>query len=235
MGQKVNPNSIRLGINKTWKSKWYVDPREYAGTLHEDLKLRKILNECPETKNGEIAEVEIIRHPQRITLIIHTARPGVIIGTKGATIEKIGSMLQKAAGKKIQIKIKEIKRPETNAQLISENIARQLKARSSFRKTMKMAINGAMKAGVQGVKVKVSGRLGGAEMSRTESYMEGRVPLHTLRANIEYGFSESHTTFGAIGVKVWVFAGEVFRRDKKEDAGVLVKKRKEKEKVGSRS
>jgi small subunit ribosomal protein S3 len=235
MGQKVNPNSIRLGINKTWKSKWYVDPREYASTLHEDLKLRKILNDCPETKNGEIAEVEIIRHPQRITLVIHTARPGVIIGTKGASIEKIGSMLQKAAGKKIQIKIKEIKRPETNAQLISENIARQLKARSSFRKTMKMAINGAMKAGVQGVKVKVSGRLGGAEMSRTESYMEGRVPLHTLRANIEYGFSESHTTFGAIGVKVWVFAGEVFRRDKKEDAGVLVKKRKENEKVGSRS
>ncbi len=235
MGQKVNPNGLRLGINKTWKSKWFVDPREYAATLHEDLRLRKILDGCQEAKNAEIAEVEIIRHPQRITLVIHTARPGVIIGTKGATIEKIGVLLQKAAGKKIQLKIKEIKRPEVNAQLISENIARQLKARSSFRKTMKMAINGAMKAGVQGVKVRVSGRLGGAEMSRTEGYREGRVPLHTLRANIEYGFSEAFTTFGAIGVKVWVFAGEVFRRDKKEDAGALVKKRKDREKVGSRS
>ena len=240
MGQKVNPNGLRLGINKTWKSKWYVDPREYAATLHEDLKLRKILSECPETKSAEIAEVEIIRHPQRITLVIHTARPGVIIGTKGATIEKIGTMLQKAAGKKVQLKIKEIKRPEVNAQLISENIARQLKARASFRKTMKMAINGAMKAGVQGVKVKIAGRLGGAEMSRTEGYMEGRVPLHTLRANIEYGFAEAFTTFGAIGVKVWVFSGEVFKKDRKEDAGVLVKKRrevglKEKEKAGTRS
>ena len=235
MGQKVNPNGIRLGINKTWKSKWYVDPREYAATLHEDLKLRRILDVCQEAKNAEIAEVEIIRHPQRITLVIHTARPGVIIGTKGATIEKIGTMLQKAAGKKIQLKIKEIKRPEVNAQLISENIARQLKARSSFRRTMKMAISGAMKAGVQGVRVKVSGRLGGAEMSRTESYREGRVPLHTLRANIEYGFTEAFTTFGTIGVKVWVFSGEVFRRDKKEDAGALVRKRREREKVGSRS
>jgi small subunit ribosomal protein S3 len=235
VGQKVNPNGLRLGINKTWKSKGFVDPREYAATLHEDLRLRKILDGCQEAKNAEIAEVEIIRHPQRITLVIHTARPGVIIGTKGATIEKIGVLLQKAAGKKIQLKIKEIKRPEINAQLISENIARQLKARSSFRRTMKMAISGAMKAGVQGVKVRVSGRLGGAEMSRTEGYREGRVPLHTLRANIEYGFSEAFTTFGAIGVKVWVFAGEVFRRDKKEDAGALVKKRKDREKVGSRS
>ena len=241
MGQKVNPNGLRLGINKTWKSKWYVDPREYAATLHEDLKLRRILNDCPETKSAEIAEVEIIRHPQRITFVIHTARPGVIIGTKGATIEKIGLMLQKAAGKKVQLKIKEIKRPEVNAQLISENIARQLKARASFRKTMKMAINGAMKAGVQGVKVKIAGRLGGAEMSRTEGYMEGRVPLHTLRANIEYGFAEAFTTFGAIGVKVWVFSGEVFKKDRKEDAGVLVKKQrkevgpKDKEKAGTRS
>jgi small subunit ribosomal protein S3 len=235
VGQKVNPNGIRLGINKTWKSKWYVDPRDYAATLHEDLCLRRILAGCPEAKSAEIAEVEIIRHPQRITLLIHTARPGVIIGTKGATIEKIGAMLQKAAGKKIQLKIKEIKHPETNAQLIAENIARQLKARSSFRRTLKMAINGAMKAGVQGVRVRVSGRLGGAEMSRTEGYREGRVPLHTLRANIDYGFTEAHTTFGAIGVKVWIFAGEVYRRDKKEDAGVLVRKRKEREKEHSRS
>ena len=231
MGQKVNPNGIRLGINKTWKSKWYVDPREYADTLHEDLRLRKVLADCAEAKSAEIAEVEIIRHPQRITLLIHTARPGVIIGTKGTTIEKIGSMLQKVTtgNKKIQLKIKEIKRPETNAQLVAENIARQLKARSSFRRTLKMAISGAMKAGVQGIKVRVSGRLGGAEMSRTEGYREGRIPLHTLRANIDYGFTEAYTTFGAIGVKVWIFAGEVFRRDKKEDAGAIVRKRREKE------
>ncbi len=235
MGQKVNPNGLRLGINKTWKSKWYVDPREYAATLHEDLRLRKILDECPESKNAEIAEVEIIRHPQRITLVIHTARPGVIIGTKGATIEKIGSRLQKGADKKIQLKIKEIKRPETNAQLISENIARQLKARMSFRRVMKMAISNAMKAGVLGIRVRVSGRLGGSEMSRTEGYREGRVPLHTLRANIDYGFSEAYTTFGAIGVKVWVFGGEVYRRDKKEDAGALVRKRRERDKVEARS
>jgi small subunit ribosomal protein S3 len=237
VGQKVNPIGIRLGINKTWKSKWYVDPREYANTLHEDLRLRRILVDCPEAKSAEIAEVEIIRHPQRITLLIHTARPGVIIGTKGATIEKIGAMLQKAAGKKIQLKIKEIKRPETNAQLIAENIARQLKARSSFRRTLKMAVNGAMKAGVQGVRVRVSGRLGGAEMSRTEGYREGRVPLHTLRANIDYGFAEAHTTFGAIGVKVWVLVRDEFSSEKKEDAGALVRKRREssKEKEHARS
>jgi len=235
VGQKVNPNGIRLGINKTWKSKWYVDPREYASTLHEDLHLRKVLANCTEAKSAEIAEVEIIRHPQRITLLIHTARPGVIIGTKGATIEKIGSTLQKATAgnKKIQLKIKEIKRPETNAQLIAENIARQLKARSSFRRTLKMAISGAMKAGVQGIKVRISGRLGGAEIARTEGYREGRIPLHTLRANIDYGFAESFTTFGAIGVKVWVFAGEIFRRDKKEDAGALVRKRRDKEQARS--
>jgi len=228
VGQKVHPVGLRLGINKTWKSKWFVDPREYAPTLHEDLRLRKILASLPETKNAEVAEVEIIRHPQRITLIIHTARPGVIIGTKGASIEKIGSVLQKEAGKKIQIKIKEIKRPETNAQLIAANIARQLLARVSFRKALKTAISNAMKAGVQGIKVRISGRLGGAEMSRTETIMEGRVPLHTLRANIDYGFDEAFTTFGAIGVKVWVFTGDVFRKDKKEDAGQLIKKKKEK-------
>ncbi|TVR56498.1 MAG: 30S ribosomal protein S3 [Spirochaetaceae bacterium] len=227
MGQKVNPFGLRLGINKTWKSKWYVDPREYANTLHEDLKLRRLLETLPETRSAEIADVEIIRHPQRITLVIHTSRPGVIIGTKGANIERIGTLLQKAAGKKIQIKIKEIKRPETDAQLIAINVARQLKSRASFRRTLKMAVNQSMKAGVLGVKIKVSGRLGGAEMSRTETQRDGQIPLHTLRANIDYGFSEAHTTFGAIGVKVWVFAGEILRREPREDAGALVRKRRE--------
>jgi len=226
VGQKVNPYGFRVGINKSWKSKWYVDPREYADTLHEDLKLRKMIDKLPETRSADIADVEIVRHPQRITLVIHTSRPGVIIGTKGANIEKIGVALQKAAGKKIQIKIKEIKRPETNGQLIALNVARQLKSRSSFRRTLKMAINGAMKAGVQGVKIKIAGRLGGAEMSRTESQMSGRVPLHTLRANIDYGFAEALTTFGTIGVKVWVFHGEILGHEKKEDAGLLLNKKR---------
>ncbi len=230
MGQKVNPVGLRLGVNKTWKSKWYVDPKEYANTLHEDLKLRKILLDCPEAKGAEIADIEIIRHPQRITVIIHTSRPGIIIGAKGANIEKIGLVLQKAAGKKIQIKIKEIKRPELNAQLIAENIARQLKSRGSFRKAMKSAISGGIKAGAQGVKVRISGRIGGAEIARSEWHKEGRIPLHTLRSDIDYGFAESNTTFGLIGVKVWVFNGEIYARDKKDDAGLLLKGKKEKEK-----
>ncbi len=228
MGQKVNPIGLRIGINKTWKSKWYVDPREYADTLHEDLLLRKTLFNCPETKGADISDIEIIRHPQRITVVIQTSRPGIIIGAKGSNIEKIGNRLQTIAGKKIQIKIKEIKQPESDAQIIALNIARQLKSRSSFRRTLKMAVNNAMKTGVQGIKIKVSGRLGGAEMSRTEQIKAGRVPLHTLRADIDYGFAEADTTFGVIGVKVWVFTGEVYKRDRKEDAGLLVKKQKEK-------
>ncbi len=227
MGQKVNPIGIRLGINKTWRSKWYVDPREYADTLHEDLKLRRLLDTLPETRNAELAEVEIVRHPQRITLVINTSRPGVIIGTRGANIEKIGQKLQKAAGKKLQIKIKEIKRPETNAQLIALNVARQLRSRASFRRTLKMGVAGAMKTGMQGIKIKVSGRLGGAEMSRTETQREGRGPLHTLRANIDYGFAEAKTTFGTIGVKVWAFHGEVLKYSRKEDAGALVRRQRD--------
>ena len=225
MGQKVNPIGLRLGINKTWKSKWYVDPRDYADTLHEDLLLRKELVKCPETRGAEISNVEIIRHPQRITIVIETSRPGIIIGAKGSNIEKIGARLQKVAGKKIQLKIKEVKQPDVNAQLIAQNIARQLKTRSAFRRTLKMAIANAMRGGVQGIKVKVSGRLGGSEMSRTEQYKDGRVPLHTLRANIDYGFAEADTTYGIIGVKVWVFNGEVYGNDRKEDAGLLVKKK----------
>ncbi len=236
MGQKVNPIGLRLGINKTWKSKWYVDPREYADTLHEDLEIRKVLNKCTETQGAEIADIEIIRHPQRITVIIHTARPGIIIGTKGTNIEKIGLRLQKIANKKIQIKIKEIKRPELNAQVVALNVAKQLKSRSSFRRALKMAVSSATKAGAQGIKIKIAGRLGGAEMARTEWHKEGRIPLHTLRSDIDYGFAEANTTFGIIGVKVWVFNGEVYSKDRKEDAGLLVKSKKEsKRKAPARS
>lgn len=228
MGQKVHPYGLRLGVNKTWKSRWYVDPREYAKTLHEDLKLRKALFELPETKGADIADLEIIRQPQRVTVIINTARPGVIIGAKGATIEKIGEQLQRLIDKKVAIKIKEIKKPDTDAQIVALNVARQLKNRGSFRKALKQSITNAMKNGAQGIKIKISGRLGGAEMARTMEMKEGRVPLQTLRADLDYGFAEAFTTYGAIGVKVWIFNGEIFERNTKEDAGVLVKKNMEK-------
>lgn len=224
MGQKVNPIGLRLGINKTWKSKWYVDPREYVDTLHEDLRLRKILNECPEVQGAEISSVEIIRKPQRITIVLTTSRPGIIIGSKGANVEKLGQRLQKISDKKVQIKIKEIKKPEVDAQLISASVAKQLTSRGSFRRSMKMAVTKAMQGGAQGVKIRLSGRLGGAEIARTEWMKEGRVPLHTLRSDIDYGFSQANTTFGAIGVKVWVFNGEIYERANKDDAGLLVKK-----------
>jgi len=236
VGQKVNPIGLRLGINKTWLSRWYADPREYADLLHEDLKIRKMVQTMPECKNADIAEIEIVRHPQRVTIVIHTARPGVIIGVKGANIEQIGVEIQKSITKKVQIKIKEIKRAETNATLVSQNVARQLMSRGSFRKALKQATSGAMKAGAQGVKIRVSGRLGGAEMSRTEEHKEGRVPLHTLRADIDYGFSEAHTTYGKIGVKVWVYNGMMYGHEQKEDAGALLKKqRRDRPERGERS
>jgi small subunit ribosomal protein S3 len=236
VGQKVNPTGLRLGINKTWGSRWYADPKEYANTLHEDIKLRAFIMAMPETKGADIAELEIIRHPQRITITIHTARPGVIIGVKGANIEKIGAELQKLVSKKIQIKIKEVRNADNNAQIIAQNIARQLLARSSFRRTMKQAIGNAIKKGnAQGVKVRLSGRLGGAEMSRTEESKEGRIPLHTLRADIDFGFAEAHTTFGSIGVKVWVYNGMKYGREPKEDAGALIRKRRDRVGMGARS
>ena len=224
MGQKVNPIGLRIGINKEWSSHWYVEPREYAKTLHEDLAIRRRLLELEETKGADISEIEIIRHPQRITLVIHSARPGVLIGTKGANIDKIGAQIQKVTQKKLQIKIKEIKKVDTNAQLVAQNIARQLENRQSFRRAMKSAIQNALKGGAQGCKVRLSGRLGGSDMSRTEELKDGRIPLHTLRADIDYGFAEANTTFGKIGVKVWIYQGMVYSKDKNEDAGQLARK-----------
>ena len=226
MGNKVSPIGLRLGINKDWKSHWYVDPRDYAKTLHEDLAIRRRIYELPETKGSEISEIEIVRHPQRVTVVIHTARPGVLIGVKGANIEQIGLRLQKMASKKINIKIKEIKKTDTNAQVVAQSVARQLENRGSFRKAIKMAVANAMKGGAQGCKIRVSGRLGGADMSRTEQHKDGRVPLHTLRADIDYGFAEALTTFGKIGVKVWIYQGMVYRSEKQEDAGQLVRKQR---------
>lgn len=224
MGQKVNPIGLRLGVNKTWKSKWYVDSKEYTETLHEDLLLRKTLLGCPEVQGADIADVEIIRKPQRVTIVITTSRPGIIIGSKGSNVEKLGARLQKISNKKVQIKIKEIKKPDGNAQLVAENVAKQLQSRGSFRRIMKMAVAKAMQSGVQGVKIKCSGRLGGAEIARSEWMKEGRVPLHTLRSDIDYGVATARTTFGAVGIKVWVFNGEIYEHAKKNDAGGLVKK-----------
>jgi small subunit ribosomal protein S3 len=224
VGQKVSPIGLRIGINKDWSSHWYVEPREYAKTLHEDLAIRRRLLELPETKGADISEIEIIRHPQRVTIVIHSARPGVLIGTKGANIDKIGAEIQKMTQKKLQIKIKEVKKVDTNSQIVAQNIARQLENRQSFRRSMKSAIQNALKSGAQGCKVRLSGRLGGADMSRTEELKEGRIPLHTLRADIDYGFAEANTTFGKIGVKVWIYQGMVYAQDKNEDAGQLAKR-----------
>jgi small subunit ribosomal protein S3 len=212
-----------------------VDPREYADTLHEDLKLRKALVECPEVQGAEISDVEIIRKPQRITIVITTSRPGIIIGSKGANVEKLGVRLQKLSDKKVQIKIKEIKKPEADAQLIALNVARQLVSRGSFRRSMKMAVSKAMQNGAQGVKIRLSGRIGGAEIARSEWMKEGRIPLHTLRSDIDYGFTTANTSFGVIGVKVWVYNGEIYDRAVKNDAGGLVKKPTKSDGVEARS
>lgn len=235
MGQKVNPIGLRIGINKTWKSKWYVDPREYADTLHEDLKLRKALMGSPEVAGAEISDLEIIRKPQRITMVITTSRPGVIIGSKGANVEKLGERLQKLTDKKIQIKIKEVKKPEADAQLIAMNVARQLVARGSFRRAMKIAVSKAMQSGAQGVKIRLSGRIGGAEIARSEWMKEGRIPLHTLRSDIDYGFATADTSFGVVGVKVWVFNGEIYDRPVKDEAGDLVRKSSRSDDLEARS
>ncbi|OIN59058.1 30S ribosomal protein S3 [Arsenicibacter rosenii] len=211
MGQKVNPVGLRLGIVRGWESSWY-GGKEFADKLVEDEKIRKYI--AARIPKGAIARVVIERTLKRITLTIHTARPGIVIGKGGGEVDKIKEELKKITGKDVQINIFEIKRPEIDAKLIGEAIAQQLQARISFRRAMKQAISSAMRVGAQGIKVKLSGRLGGAEMARTEQYKEGRVPLHTLRADIDYAISEAQTIYGKIGIKVWVFKGEVYgKRD----------------------
>lgn len=224
MGQKVNPIGLRLGINKTWQSRWYASPREYADLVLADINMRKMVLELPECQNADIAEIEIIRHPQRVTVVIHTARPGVIIGTKGANIEKISTAIQSRLTEKVQVKVKEIKRAEINASLIAQNIGRQLVGRGSFRKALKQTSANAIKGGAKGIKIRLSGRLGGAEMKRSEEHKEGRVPLHTLRADIDYGTYEALTTYGKIGIKVWVYNGMNYGHEKNEDTVQSVRK-----------
>ncbi len=211
MGQKINPVGFRLGIVKGWDSSWY-GGKEFADKLVEDQKIRKYIS--ARIPKGAIARVVIERTLKRITLTIHTARPGIVIGKGGGEVDKIKEELKKITGKDVQINIFEIKRPEIDAKLIGEAIAQQLEARISFRRAMKQAINSAIRVGAQGIKVKVSGRLGGAEIARSEQYKEGRVPLHTLRADIDYALSEAQTVYGKIGIKVWVFKGELYgKRD----------------------
>ena len=217
MGQKVNPTGFRLGIVKGWDSNWY-GGQNFSEKLVEDQKIRKyILARIPK---GGISKIIIERTLKRITLTVHTARPGVVIGKGGAEVDKIKEELKKITGKDVQINIFEIKRPELDAKLVGESIAQQLKARISYRRAMKQAIASAMRVGAQGIKIKASGRLGGAEMARTEQYKDGRIPLHTLRADIDYALSESLTVYGKIGIKVWIFKGEVYgKRDLSPNVG----------------
>jgi small subunit ribosomal protein S3 len=217
MGQKVNPIGLRLGIVKGWDSNWY-GGSNFSEKLVEDQKIRKyILARIPK---GGISKIIIERTLKRITLTIHTARPGVVIGKGGAEVDKIKEELKKITGKDVQINIFEIKRPELDAKLVGESIAQQLKARISYRRAMKQAIASAMRVGAQGIKIKSSGRLGGAEMARTEQYKDGRIPLHTLRADIDYAISEAETIYGKIGIKVWIFKGEVYgKRDLSPNVG----------------
>lgn len=211
MGQKINPVGLRLGIVRGWESSWY-GGKEFADKLVEDEKIRKYV--AARIPKGAIARVVIERTLKRVTLTIHTARPGIVIGKGGGEVDKIKEELKKITGKDVQINIFEIKRPEVDAKLVGEAIAQQLQARISFRRAMKQAIQSAIRVGAQGIKVKVSGRLGGAEIARSEQYKEGRVPLHTLRADIDYAISEAQTVYGKIGIKVWIFKGEVYgKRD----------------------
>jgi len=205
MGQKVNPIGFRVGYNKDWASRWFAK-KEYADFLHEDIKIRKFIKK--KLRVAGVSSVEIERASDRARVKIHTARPGIIIGRGGSEIDKLRDELQQMTGKEIYVDIVEIKKPQTDAQLVAENIAQQLEKRVSFRRAMKKAISSCMMSGAGGIKVLVSGRLGGAEMARKQGYREGKIPLHTLRADIDYGFTESQTTYGIIGVKVWVYKGE---------------------------
>lgn len=208
MGQKVNPFGFRLGYIKTWHSNWYVKDN-YAGILKQDLQIREYVDR--ELKTAAIAKTEISRTSDQVKVTVYTAKPGIAIGKKGTGIEKIRADLKKITSSPVFFNIAEVKRPDSEAKLIAENIAQQLEKRVAFRRAMKKVMTSAFRSGVKGIKVKCAGRLGGAEMARTEGYAERKVPLHTLRADIDYATAEAHTTYGAIGVKVWVYKGEIYK------------------------
>jgi len=206
LGQKTNPIGFRLGVIRTWESNWF-DEKNFADKLQEDLLLRKYVRN--RLQRAGVSQIQIERTPQRITLTIRTARPGIVIGRKGQEVDKLKEELQRLTGKDVQVNVNEIKRPELDAYLVAENIAHQLEAKVSFRRAMKRAIMAAMRMGAEGVRIACAGRLGGAEMARTEQYKEGRIPLHTLRADIDFARTTAKTTYGTIGVKVWICKGEV--------------------------
>jgi small subunit ribosomal protein S3 len=207
MGQKTNPLGFRLGVSKQWRSKWFATAKDFPALLKEDELLRKYLK--ARLAGAAISDIAIERKPGKVVVTIHTGRPGVVIGKKGQSVEELKNELQQLTGKDVGVNVEEIKRPEIEAQLVADNIAAQLAQRISFRRAMKRAVQSAMRMGAGGIKVKCGGRLGGAEIARVEGYHEGRVPLHTLRADIDYATSTAKTTFGTIGVKVWIFKGEV--------------------------
>jgi small subunit ribosomal protein S3 len=202
LGQKVNPNGLRVSVNKDWRSRWFAGKKEFGDLLHEDIEIRKMVKS--RLKEAAVPEVIIERYANRARITVFTARPGIVIGRKGQDIEKLKEEISKKTGKEIYVEIREVKDPDTTAQLVAENIAVQLERRVSFRRALKRAVQLAMDLGALGIKVRVAGRLGGAELARTEGYKEGKVPLHTLRANIQYGFTEARTVAGCIGVKVWI-------------------------------
>jgi small subunit ribosomal protein S3 len=211
MGQKVNPIGLRLGINRTWDSRWYAARGTYAKLLHEDIEIRDYLR--LRLAQAGISRIIIERPAKKARVTIHTARPGVVIGKKGADIEVIRKDLSKMTGSEVHLNIVEIRKPEIDAQLVAENIAQQLERRVAFRRAMKRAVQSAMRLGAEGIRITCSGRLGGAEIARTEWYREGRVPLHTLRADVDYGVGTAKTTYGTCGVKVWIFKGEILEHD----------------------
>jgi len=211
MGQKINPIGLRLGINRTWDSRWYANKGEYGNLLQEDLKIRATLME--DLKQAAVSKIVIERPHRKCRVSIHTARPGIVIGKKGADIDKIRAKVKKFTDSEVHINIVEVRKPETDATLVAQGIAQQLERRVAFRRAMKRAVQTAIRMGAGGIRVNVGGRLGGADIARTEWYREGRVPLHTLRADIDYGVAEAETTYGIIGIKVWIFKGEVLEHD----------------------
>jgi small subunit ribosomal protein S3 len=207
MGQKVNPIGLRIGIIRDWESKWFANKKDYQDLLHEDVAIRKYV--LRRLKDAAVASVEIERAANRINVIVNTAKPGMVIGKGGTEVDALRNQLNGLTGKRVHISISEIKHPDSSAQLVADNIATQLERRVAFRRALKQAIQRTMRSGAKGIRVQVAGRLGGAEIARTEGYSEGTVPLHTLRADIDYALSEAHTTYGLIGVKVWIYRGEI--------------------------
>lgn len=218
MGQKVHPMGIRLGIVKDWNALWYANSRDYAKYLNADIKVRKYIRK--KLSNASVSRIEIERPSEQARVIIHSARPGIVVGKKGEDIERLRATISSMLGVNAHVSVEEIRKPELDAYLVAESVAQQIERRIAYRRAMKRAISNGMRLGGKGIKINASGRLNGVEIARTEWYREGRVPLHTLRADIDYGFAESKTTYGVIGIKVWIFKGEIFKQQKTNDDNV---------------